>query len=123
MNTRRKNHTALLSVCRPTNFDGKSNVGDGKVNWEAQLNCGGKGGSGINCYGIRSYTKGYNANSRGGFGCKANPSRGRWSGNPHWYMFNTNHDTYVYICNGAQHSSSFNMNPRWWIRSGAGMEE
>lgn len=104
-----------------SHFNGKNDAGEGKISWEAQLKCG-VGGAGINCYGATSYTAGFNANSRGGYGCRYNPSRGRWSGNPHYYMFNTNHDTYVYICNGAQHSSGQNMNPRWWIRSGKGME-
>jgi len=32
-------------------------------------------------------------------------------------MSNSNSDTYIYICNGAQHSSSASMNHRWWFRS------
>ena len=38
------------------------------------------------------------------------------SGWHHWYMGETNTDTYLYICNGAQHSSGSNMNHRFWFR-------
>lgn len=31
-------------------------------------------------------------------------------------MSEYNSDTYLYMCNGAQHSSSYDMNHRWWIR-------
>src|SRR3989338_1902942 len=34
----------------------------------------------------------------------------------HFHMGDTNTDTYLYICNGAQHSSGYNMNHRWWFR-------
>ena len=39
------------------------------------------------------------------------------SGWHHFYMAETNSDSYLYLSNGAQHSSSFNMNHRYWFRS------
>jgi len=39
--------------------------------------------------------------------------------NPSWhslYQGNTNTDTYIYICNGAQHTSSFSNVHRWFVR-------
>ena len=38
------------------------------------------------------------------------------SGWHHLYMANTNSDSYMYLSNGAQHSSSVNMNHRFWFR-------
>jgi hypothetical protein len=35
----------------------------------------------------------------------------------HFYMAEHNSDSYLYLANGAQHSSSVNMNHRFWIRS------
>ena len=40
-------------------------------------------------------------------------------GNHHFYMSNFNSDTYLYICNGPQHSSGHDMNHRWWFREKA----
>jgi hypothetical protein len=34
----------------------------------------------------------------------------------HFYTGDVNTDTYLYICNGAQHSSGNNMNHRFWFR-------
>ena len=42
------------------------------------------------------------------------------TGNDDWHhliMSRTDADTYMYICNGAQHSSSFSMNHRYWFRA------
>jgi hypothetical protein len=39
--------------------------------------------------------------------------------NPGWhhiYMSETNSDSYLHLCNGAQHSSGHNMNHRYWFR-------
>jgi len=110
------------SYFMPRNFDGVSSVGDGSINWEGTLNCGRSGTAGINCYGTLASAKGFNRKPIGGEGCRNNPSTNRWKGTLHWYMFNGNHDTYTYVCNGAQHSSGASMNPRFWIRSAAGME-
>jgi len=94
-----------------------NNVADGELAWTGRPKCGHVGKSGVNCYGN---TKGKNAGPRGGQGCKFNRSRNRWHGTLHFYMSDTNKDSYLYLCNGAQHSSSSPMNHRWWIRSAKG---
>ena len=69
------------------------------------------GGAGINCYNILS-----GANPSGGSGCSVatgTASNGGWH---NFYMADTNSDTYLYICNGAQHSSNYDMNHRFWVR-------
>jgi len=102
------------------NFDGKTPVGDGTVNWSGRPRCGsryvgGGGGAGISCRGT------HNGSPRrepyGGNGCKSNTSRRRWGGGFHLYMLNTNHDTYFYSCNGPQHSSHRRFAHRWYIRT------
>ena len=45
-----RSKTTFRSYIMSGNFDGRTPVGDGKINWEAQLRCG-VGGAGINCYG------------------------------------------------------------------------
>jgi len=117
-----KSKVLFRSYYMSSNFNGKTPNGDGTINWEGQLNCGRGGTAGINCYGVKSYTKGYNNQPIVGEGCKTNPSTNRWKGTLHWYMMNGNHDTYTYVCNGAQHSSGASMNPRFWIRSATGVE-
>ena len=88
-----KTKAVFRSYYMPSDFNGKTSTGDGTINWEGQLNCGGVGGSGINCRGTKAATKGYNRRPIGGEGCKTNPSHNRWRGTLYWYMMNTNHDT------------------------------
>jgi len=102
------------------NFDGKTPVGDGTVNWKGRPRCGsrymgGGAGAGISC---RDTHNGKPQRSpRGGRGCTKNTGRNRWGGSFHLYMLNTNHDTYMYICNGPQHSSYRRFAHRWYIRT------
>lgn len=111
------------------NFDGTNPVGDGTLNWRGRPRCGTKSighnprhNAGMFCHG-RPYNgaSGFTGDPRGGRGCKQN--LGRWTGEFHFFMSHHNTDTYVYICNGAQHSSSTGMNHRWWFRSGKNMEK
>jgi len=85
-------------------------ISDNALAWTGNLQCGSWGGAGINCYTVLSN------NPRGGAGCDINMgsrTSSRWH---HFYMSNTNQDTYLYICNGAQHSSTNRFSHRFWIR-------
>merc|ERR1711865_1260374 len=110
------------------NFDGTNPVGNGQLNWRGRPRCGKSAphsigsNAGIKCY--RTYGEslhGFQSAPRGGTKCKQN--LGRWGGEFHWFMSHRNTDTYVYVCNGAQHTSSTSMNHRWWFRSGKNMEK
>ena len=72
------------------------------------FNCGGVGGRGINCLNVASGS----INPQGGSGCFINMGSHSDGGWYHLYMFDTNEDSYMYVCNGAQHSSGFDMNHR-----------
>ena len=94
----------LTSWAMPSDYGGGvTSVGDGKINWRGNPICGNHGGTGINCYDTRSGTPQRSPN--GGAGCNQNLGQ-RWSGVLHWYMIESNYDTYTFFCNGAQHSSS-----------------
>ncbi|MBD8526691.1 fibrinogen-like YCDxxxxGGGW domain-containing protein [Pseudomarimonas arenosa] len=86
---------------------------DNTLAWTGALSCGGRGGPGINCYDVVSN------NPMGGSGCAINMGTSSNSGWHHFYMAETNSDSYLYICNGAQHSSGYNMNHRFWFRETA----
>jgi len=119
-----KNRTYLESYKIP-NFDGKDAVGDGTLIWKGKTKCyeGSNGRRGVFCSSAAtsgSVVVGANTPSRGtdgGGGCTINLSRGLWSGSPHFVMWESNRNTYMYLCNGAQHSSSYNMVHRLWFRS------
>ncbi len=83
---------------------------DQALAWTGNMTCGVYGGAGINCYDLTV------GNPQGGAGCIINMGIQSNSGWHHFYMNETNDDTYLYMCNGPQHSSSFDMNHRWWIR-------
>lgn len=72
----------------------------------------GAGGAGINGTTILS-----GPNPRGGAGCTINMGLASSNGWHHLYMAETNTDSYLYLCNGAQHSSSYDMNHVFWFRS------
>jgi hypothetical protein len=85
---------------------------DGAVAWTGNLTCGAvtSAGHGINCNPVVSN------NPQGGAGCAINLGS---STAAQWHDFNmgrSDGDTYLYICNGAQHSSGHNMNHRFWFR-------
>jgi len=84
---------------------------DNALAWTGELLFG-LGGAGINGSAILS-----GSSPAGGSGCDINmgtASNANWH---HFYMANTNSDSYMYLCNGAQHSSSYNMNHQYWFRS------
>merc|ERR1711935_524641 len=96
-----------------------NNKAEGEVVWTGRMKCGGMGQSGINCQ--RTYNGSPRTNPGGGGGCKFRRDNRRWSGDLHWYMNNGNNgQTYMYMCNGPQHSSGQTMNHRFWIRSAKG---
>jgi hypothetical protein len=88
-------------------------ISDNAVAWSGNFQCGDVGGWGINCYTVTAGT-----NPAGGGGCSINMGNGNGvsSGHHHLYMAETNSDTYVYMCAGAQHTSSYNLNHRYWFR-------
>ena len=84
---------------------------DDALSWQGELLCGEYGGWGINCYDIVS-----GGNPRGGAGCNFPMGNGDNTGHHHFFMAAPNTDTYLYLCNGGQHSSSRDMNHRFWVR-------
>lgn len=91
-------------------------IADNYMAWEGELQCGVPGGASGAGRGISCYNVVRGPNPQGCAGCRVcmgNQSNVGWH---HIYMFESNSDSYIYICNGPQHSSSYNMNHRWWIR-------
>ncbi|MFH1151556.1 MAG: fibrinogen-like YCDxxxxGGGW domain-containing protein [Nanoarchaeota archaeon] len=86
---------------------------DNALAWTGNLQCGynaGTGAAGINCYTV------LDNNPKGGSGCDINmglQSNGGWH---HFFMSQYNEDTYMYICNGAQHTSNDRFSQRFWVR-------
>jgi len=105
-----------------SSFDGKTPLGDGSINWQGRPKCdasaiGGAGnGAGVNCRGQDG------SGPNGGHHCRRNLGM-RWSGALHFYMAHSNTDTYVFVCNSAQHTSGHKFSHRWWIRSGKDSEK
>mmetsp|Transcript_7927 Transcript_7927/g.24865 ORF Transcript_7927/g.24865 Transcript_7927/m.24865 type:complete len:359 (-) Transcript_7927:968-2044(-) len=93
----------------PTTFQSFRRLDD-SLAWEGNLICDADG-FGINCNRVAEN------NPAGGAGCMISMGIQHQNSWHHFYMGNTNTDTYLYICNGAQHSSGSNMNHRFWIRS------
>lgn len=88
---------------------------DQALAWTGDIGCGynaGAGTAGINCHGSLGVTN----NPQGGAGCVINMGTASNAGWYHFFMNQWNDDTYIYICNGAQHSSGQSMNHRFWIR-------
>lgn len=99
------------------NSNGVTPGGDGQVNWRGRPRCGPSraGGMGIVCNSPHSGSP--TGNPLGGRGCKTDVSNRRWHHNLNFKMMETNWDTYNYVCNGAQHSSSNQFANRIWFRS------
>jgi len=103
------------------NFDGRTDQGEGRLNWSGEPYCGksnggsNPSGAGLNCYNTRTGTP--STSPYGGRGCYRNRGYDRWAGTLHMYMCETNHDSYMYICNGAQHSSHNRFAHRTWMRT------
>lgn len=88
---------------------------DNALAWTGNITCGydgGYGAAGINCLGSLGVTN----NPQGGAGCVINMGTASNAGWYHFFMNQYNDDTYMYICNGAQHSSGQAMNHRFWVR-------
>jgi hypothetical protein len=100
--------TAVAASTTTTVFQ-SYRLSDNALAWTGNLGCG-YGGAGVNCYDVISN------NPQGGAGCVINMGIASNVGWHHFYMSETNQDTYLFVCNGPQHSSSFDMNHRWWIR-------
>lgn len=90
---------------------------DGAIAWRGRLQCGNVGGYGINCYNVLTTPNPVGApNPQGGPGCllgMGTTSSSTWH---NLYQGETNTDTYIYICNGSQHTSSYSNVHRWWVR-------
>ena len=86
---------------------------DNALAWTGNLQCGyddGTGGAGINCLDVLSN------NPQGGAGCDINMGSSAHESWHHFFMSQYNEDTYMYICNGAQHSSDDRFSARFWVR-------
>jgi len=109
--------TANMKASSTTTIMKSYRKSDDALAWQGNLECGhgDSGYRGINCYTVSSGS----TNPKGGSGCKI--SMGKSSNNDwhHWYMGHSNTDTYVYICNGAQHSSSYDLSHVFWMRPSA----
>ena len=112
-----RNYTALwtwagptLGSTSPTKFR-SYRLSDDAVAWEGNFKCGGHGGWGINCYTVTAGT-----NPQAGAGCKINMGKSSNAGWHHVYMATGGADSYLYLCNGPQHSSGHVMNHRFWFR-------
>ena len=78
------------------------------------LICGSSsGGNGINCDELASGS----ANPQGGAGCIIDMGTSSSADYHRILPGRVNSDTYLYICNGPQHSSSNDMNHRVWFRT------
>ncbi|HZJ34656.1 MAG TPA: fibrinogen-like YCDxxxxGGGW domain-containing protein, partial [Candidatus Angelobacter sp.] len=102
--------TAMATSTSRTVFQ-SYRVSDNALAWTGNISCGG-GGAGLNCY--DPVTEG--SNPQGGAGCNINMGT---ASNIDWhrfYMSDTNTNTYLYVCNGPQHSSGYDLNHRWWVR-------
>ena len=108
--------TALVpESTTPTVFESYRSS-DNLLNWRGRLTCGNVGGVGINCLDVQVTGQPVGTpNPQGGAGCLF-PLGSTNAGWHHVYMSDTNSDTYLYLCNGAQHSSGHDMSHRWWVR-------
>ncbi|WP_224369336.1 fibrinogen-like YCDxxxxGGGW domain-containing protein [Hyalangium versicolor] len=99
----------------PTVFESYRAI-DNAIAWRGRLGCG-LGGYGINCSTILSTPNPLGApNPQGGLGCLL--SMGTQT-NAAWHSLfqgDNNTDTYIYICNSAQHTSSYSNVHRWFVR-------
>ena len=88
-------------------------MSDDALAWTGNLRCGNTGGGGakgINCYNVLEN------NPQGGAGCDINMGKASNTGWHHFFMSQWNKDTYLYICNGPQHSSGNRFSHRFWVR-------
>jgi hypothetical protein len=107
----------MVPSLSPTTFK-SYRQSDGALAWTGYLGCGSPGESpgSSTFYGINCYTVQAGASPNGGSGCSPNMGTSSDSGWHHFRMSTTDGDTQLYICNGAQHSSGYAMNHRFWFR-------
>jgi hypothetical protein len=113
--TGRWTYEAVVETSRTKTTFQSYRLSDNALAWTGDLKCGTAGGAhasgaGINCVNV------IENNPQGGAGCNINMGKYSNSGWHHFYMSEHNTDTYLYICNGAQHSSSYDLNHRFWVR-------
>jgi len=90
---------------------------DNAIAWRGRLQCGVAGTYGINCDTVLSTPNPLGApNPQGGLGCLLQLGTATNAGWHQLYQGANNTDTYIYICNGAQHTSSMSNVHRWWVR-------
>ncbi len=90
---------------------------DNVLAWRGRLQCGNVGAYGINCYNLLTTPNPIGAqNPQGSLGCLVPLSTSTSAGWHHLYQGDTNTDTYIYICSGAQHTSGHSNVHRWWVR-------
>ena len=107
--------TSVLESWRMAPYSGGlKSSGNGDLNWSGNPICGQWRGAGVACYGSRSGDP--STSPGGGHNCRVNLGNG-WNGALEYYMSTSHYDTYTYICNGAQHSSSQRFSSRVWVRS------
>lgn len=88
-------------------------ISDDALAWTGNLQCGynaGTGVAGINCVTVLSN------NPQGGAGCDINMGTRSNTNWHHFFMSQYNQNTYLYICNGPQHSSTNRFSHRFWVR-------
>jgi len=102
---------SAMSASSTTTILQSYRASDSALAWTGELQFG-LGGAGINGNVILS-----GASPGGGSGCDINMGTNSNSGWHHFYMAEFNSDSYMYLCNGAQHSSSVDMNHLYWFRS------
>ena len=103
--------TSLMAASSTTTTFSSYRLSDDALALQFNLICGTAGGAdaggrGINCYNVASGSP----NPGGGSGCNINMGIRNNGGWHHLYMYDSNSNTYAYICAGAQHSSSYDMN-------------
>jgi hypothetical protein len=99
----------------PTTMESHRAV-DEALAWTGRLDCGSTGGVNTGARGINCLNVNIGPNPQGGLGCMFNMGASSSSTWHHFYMSDYNSDTYLYICNGAQHTSGHDMNHRFWFR-------
>jgi len=108
---------AMAPSTSPTKFQSYRSS-DGELAWSGNLKCG-VGGAGINCHNLIDNSK----NPAGGNGCSIRLGYQGGADQHHFFMGATNSDTYLYVCNGAQHSSGNNMVHRFFLRARSPADE
>lgn len=111
--------TGLMAASTTTTEFTSYRVGDNAIALVFNLLCGSAtggvnvNGRGIGCYNLASGS----ANPSGGSGCNFHMGSGSTSSGWHRIqIYEHNSDSYIYACNGPQHSSSYTMNHRLWFR-------